>query len=333
MTARRLLACSVAAAVLAATGAATAQPPAGVTQPLPPTPRGPEGVARAPEKARPEPKVHVTVPDLARANERGEVEVVARVEFPETTLEERLRSAAFTIRLESVTTAADEERWDAVSLPSCAKGLCDEPLVPPERGAVTKTYRVRLQRNRTAFRVVLRRGGAQPREILSSRVEVPFAPAPRVFVLAIGISKYKETEKRVPNLCYPANDARAIRAYFESARLTAYSGKEELLRSLRQVEVKDLVDEKATKEGILDTFWDMLERTTHQDTVILVFSGHGVRGPLGGDPLHLVPHDGEFTGNPGRFIKKNLALRELFALFGLSMENGGARRLLMIIDT
>ena len=335
MTRRLLLACSVGAALLAATGTATAQPPATtrVTQPLPPTTRGAEGVARTPEKARPEPKVHVTVPDLARANERGEVEVVARVEFPETTLEERLRSAAFTIRLESVTTAADEERWDAVSLPSCAKGLCDEPLVPPERGAVTKTYRVRLQRNRTAFRVVLRRGGAQPREILSSRVEVPFAPAPRVFVLAIGISKYKETEKRVPNLCYPANDARAIRAYFESVRLTAYSGKEELLRSLRQVEVKDLVDKKATKQGMLDTFADMLERTTHQDTVILVFSGHGVRGPVIEDPLYLIPHDGEFTGNWWRFHQRNLALSELLRPFRLSVWKGGARRLLMIIDT
>ena len=333
MTARRLLACSVAAAVLAATGAATAQPPAGVTQPLPPTPRGPEGVARAPEAPRPELKVRVTVPDLARASARREVEIVARVEFPAMTLQERLQSAR-TIRLESVTTTFYEERWETVSSPSCANSLCEEPLVPPERGALTKTYRVRPPRRLTGFRVVVQSGsGAEFRKILSPRIDVPFEPLPRVFVLAVGISKYKETEKRVPNLCYPANDARAIRSYFESVRLTSYAGTEELLRSLRQVEVKDLVDEKATKEGILDTFWDMLERTTHQDTVILVFSGHGVRGPLGGDPLHLVPHDGEFTGNPGRFIKKNLALRELFALFGLSMENGGARRLLMIIDT
>jgi len=149
----------------------------------------------------------------------------------------------------------------------------------------------------------------------------------------LGISKYKETEKRVPNLCYPANDARAIRAYFESVRLTAYSGKEELLRSLRQVEVKDLVDEQATKQGMLDTFADMLERTTHQDTVILVFSGHGVRGPVIEDPLYLIPHDGEFTGNWWRFHQRNLALSELLRPFRLSVWKGGARRLLMIIDT
>jgi uncharacterized caspase-like protein len=104
------------------------------------------------------------------------------------------------------------------------------------------------------------------------------------YALSIGISKYLQVDEQntpltnpYPNLRFPAADASAFHQFLRDKR---YQGPELL------------VDEKATRKGImraLDDLWKACRDVTNP-LVLIFFSGHGARDADGRH--YLVPHDG-----------------------------------------
>ena len=93
--------------------------------------------------------------------------------------------------------------------------------------------------------------------------EEEFVIKPKVYVLAIGVSKY---EDRNLTLQFAAKDA----TDFAESVLKQKGG------LYRDAVARVLTDEKATKEEILDGFDWILKETTSKDIAIIFLAGHGV---------------------------------------------------------
>ncbi|HEX5081611.1 MAG TPA: caspase family protein, partial [Blastocatellia bacterium] len=90
---------------------------------------------------------------------------------------------------------------------------------------------------------------------------------PKLYVLAVGVSKYSNTSL---NLNYPAKDARDFVETMRSQEGGLY----------RQVEIRLLADQQATKDNILDGLEWIQRQTTSRDVAMVFFAGHGVTDNL-----------------------------------------------------
>jgi WD40 repeat protein len=123
------------------------------------------------------------------------------------------------------------------------------------------------------------------------------APKPKLYVLAVGISHYKD-----PNLTlhYAAKDAADVAG--------AWAGQQGGLYS--EVVTRILRDEQATREAVLDGL-DWIERqTTSRDVALVLLSGHGDNDADGG--YYFLPYDADpdrlrRTGVPDIEIRRSLA--------------------------
>ncbi len=86
----------------------------------------------------------------------------------------------------------------------------------------------------------------------------------KTYIVACGISDYPGKDKDLPN---PANDARAVAWLFNKNRQGNVDG--ELL-----------INKNATRQNILNAMTRVFGRAKPEDTVLLFFSGHGVRGSV-----------------------------------------------------
>jgi uncharacterized caspase-like protein len=93
--------------------------------------------------------------------------------------------------------------------------------------------------------------------------EEEFTIKPKLYVLAIGVSKYEDKNL---TLQFAAKDARD----FTDSILKQKGG------LYRDVVVKALIDEKATKDEIIDGFDWISKETTSKDIAIVFLAGHGV---------------------------------------------------------
>ncbi len=100
---------------------------------------------------------------------------------------------------------------------------------------------------------------------------------PELFVLTIGIEKYKDATL---NLNYAADDAEDLAAMFKK-QTTLWNVKD----------VKTLTDSKAKGNDIVTAIDGFAKKVTSDDFFVFVFSGHGIEG-------RLVPHD--YDGNAYR---------------------------------
>ncbi len=89
-----------------------------------------------------------------------------------------------------------------------------------------------------------------------------FSVKPKLYVLAIGVSLYRDASLR---LKYPAKDARDFAEVLKSQKDRLY----------RDVTVKLLTDTQATKDDILDGLDWIRKETTSKDVAMVFFSGHG----------------------------------------------------------
>lgn len=87
---------------------------------------------------------------------------------------------------------------------------------------------------------------------------------PKLYVLAIGVSAYQHAA--IPKLAYAAKDARDFVATLQARREPLY----------REVEVKLLTDQQATKDDVLDALDWLQKQVTSRDVGMLFLSGHGV---------------------------------------------------------
>jgi WD40 repeat protein len=90
-----------------------------------------------------------------------------------------------------------------------------------------------------------------------------FQIQPKLYVLAIGVSAYQN--KDIPKLAFAAKDAQDFAQSMQRQQSKLY----------KNVEVKILADDKATKDEILDDLEWLQKQVTQHDVGMLFLSGHG----------------------------------------------------------
>jgi WD40 repeat protein len=117
---------------------------------------------------------------------------------------------------------------------------------------------------------------------LSDEVIVHYAgsedkpPLPTLYILAVGIGKYKEEKLR---LNYAASDASKIAGTFKAKSKALF----------KKIQVRELTDAKATRKEILKGLTWLRREVTQKDYAVVFFSGHGERDNDGG--LYFLPVD------------------------------------------
>jgi uncharacterized caspase-like protein len=185
-------------------------------------------------------------------------------------------------------------------------------IADPKPGAASATWRVELEPGRHKLKVLADtayvQGTSDELEVNhiggQSNVDIEL---PSLYVLAIGVSKYPGTRK----LDYAALDASAIAAAYQQHSRSLF----------KNVEVKVLTDEQATRSGIFDgTRW-LREKMNQKSVGVFFFAGHGEKDPDGS--LYFLPVD---------FEEKNLAGSALDADVVKKQLSGIPGRLTLILD-
>jgi WD40 repeat protein len=95
-----------------------------------------------------------------------------------------------------------------------------------------------------------------------------FRIKPKLYVLAVGVSTYQDSELR---LSLAAKDALDFGEVWKKQKGPLYSG----------VEARVLTDAQATKGNVLDGLEWLQRQATNKDVAVMFFAGHGVNDPNG----------------------------------------------------
>ncbi|MBF0322385.1 MAG: caspase family protein, partial [Magnetococcales bacterium] len=134
--------------------------------------------------------------------------------------------------------------------------------------------------------------------------------AASLHLLVVGINNYKN---RQMNLNFGVPDAKGVRDFFTTARISAAS------RTL----VDTLFDAHATREAITQRL-DLFKNTAPQDTVVIYLAGHGEAEK---DAWYFIPHEVDFS-DVGRL--QSVAVSS--ALLKQSIARIGARNVVLMLD-
>lgn len=118
---------------------------------------------------------------------------------------------------------------------------------------------------------------------------------PKLYVLAVGVSEYEREDLR---LRFAAKDAEAFAQVFERQEGGLY----------REVEVRMLVDDKATKYDILDGLDWLRSQTTQRDIAFIFIAGHGMNDERSGT-YYYMPVDVD----PDRLIRSGVPSTDITA--------------------
>jgi WD40 repeat protein len=182
------------------------------------------------------------------------------------------------------------------------KGLKNIIVTRPDQpqGAVNESWMVTLTAGKHRLAVQAENAASKA---LSDEVEVTYTPAqaatvglPALYVLAVGISAYPGKMK----LDCAANDASDLAQIWKTKSRPLF----------RDVQVKLLSDQEATRDEVLGGLLWLREQMTQNDVGIVSFSGHGVRDTDGSfylAPIDIKPKNLLASGVPGDLLKKTLA--------------------------
>ena len=131
-----------------------------------------------------------------------------------------------------------------------------------------------------------------------------------LYVFAVGINKYRNPAL---NLNYAVPDAQGIASFFRQSQ-----------RLFKKVNIIEIHDEKATKEGILIKMRE-LEKTNPQDAVLIYLAGHGENVK---DIWYFIPHELTYPEREEHVREKGISSMELAA----AMKNIRAQKILMLVD-
>lgn len=139
---------------------------------------------------------------------------------------------------------------------------------------------------------------------------------PRLFLAAVGVSRYAQGGFR---LQFARADAEALADVFRRRGGTLYE----------QVEVKLLVDDQATREGIRRTLTELAQKARSQDTLLLFLAGHGA---MVGQRYYFITQ--EFRNQPDKsrdedIRRQGMPVDEL----GDFLSMGAALKRMLILDT
>ncbi|KAF0153925.1 MAG: (Myosin heavy-chain) kinase [Syntrophaceae bacterium] len=131
-----------------------------------------------------------------------------------------------------------------------------------------------------------------------------------LYVFAVGINKYRNPAL---NLNYAVPDAKGIAGFFRQKG-----------QLFKQVNIIEIYDEEATKEGILTRLRE-LEKTNPQDAVLIYLAGHGENVK---DIWYFIPHELTYPEREEHVRTKGISSVELAA----AMKNIRAQKILMLVD-
>jgi Caspase domain len=103
----------------------------------------------------------------------------------------------------------------------------------------------------------------------------------RKYALVIGISKYKNNLRGVPNLEYADVDARSIYEFLQQPAAGGFSREDMLM----------LVNEEATNAGIRQALTNFIAKASADDLLLIFFAGHGAPDPSAPQNLYLIAYD------------------------------------------
>jgi WD40 repeat protein len=166
------------------------------------------------------------------------------------------------LSLKSTGTAATGEREMRVSVP---EGESQVSVIASNRftTSVPATVRVRARKTVASSPV-----NAVGNAAANATVGAAFEIKPKLYVLAVGVSNYADPKLK---LGFPAKDASDFAAAMERQKGGLY----------RDVVVRLLTDERATKEEVLDGLDWIRKETTSKDVAMVLFAGHGINDQNG----------------------------------------------------
>jgi hypothetical protein len=100
----------------------------------------------------------------------------------------------------------------------------------------------------------------------ASKLPVKVAPDSKMWAIAVGVSSYES--QNIMQLKYPHSDAYRMYAFWKSPE----GG------SLDDAHSQVLVNDQATKQGIIDSMRQMYTQAGQNDLVTFFYSGHGLKG-------------------------------------------------------
>lgn len=140
---------------------------------------------------------------------------------------------------------------------------------------------------------------------------------PRLFVLAVGISAYAQTNLR---LQYADDDARDLAALFRRRAAALYGDR---------VAIVELLDAAATGRAIRAAIDRLASESRPQDTLIVFLSGHGA---LVGQRYYFIPAD--FESAPGVAVDESVRRGGVpIDTLAESLTRGEALRRMLIVDS
>ena len=122
-------------------------------------------------------------------------------------------------------------------------------------------------------------GAAQIHLRWGGTLSEPFTVKPRLYVLAVGVSRYAQEQLA---LTYPAKDARDFAAAFQDQEGGLYA----------RVETRVLTDDLATKSNILEGLEWLQRQSTARDLAVLFLAGHGINDPATGS-YQFLPYEAD----------------------------------------
>src|SRR5581483_12175519 len=194
-----------------------------------------------------------------------------------------------------------------------------------------------LRQAYTRVRAVLTRTDLQqPQRFASNEVKLAAAPPPQTFAIVIGIDGYaarKNPETDPRPLCYPSVDASAISKYLSDIDLKSYKGDEPFLRALSGRRVIAMIPSaSADKATIMGTLSAVAKLSTYVDTVLVFFSGHGIRAASDAHEFFMIPQGGVFSEYDADAVVHDVSLQEIAHVFSETIRFGRVQRIVVVLD-
>lgn len=106
---------------------------------------------------------------------------------------------------------------------------------------------------------------------------INYSDRPDLYILSIGVSKYKKDEY---DLAYADQDAKSIADVFNTLGTNVY----------KNVKLTELMNEDATRRGILDAFDKLKNEARSKDMVLIFIASHGINDE---GQFYILPHDAD----------------------------------------
>jgi hypothetical protein len=135
------------------------------------------------------------------------------------------------------------------------------------------------------------------------------------FAVVVGISRYLNSNKGIPELKRAAADAREFTDFLKSPKGGGFEEKNILL----------LTNEQATSSALRRALFSFLKKSIEEDLVVLFFSGHGASEPGSADNYYLLTYDAD----PDDLATTAIPTWDVNIAF---QRNISARRVVVLVD-